>query len=86
MHKLSLELLIYCASFVGVVLNASVDRLPHTYSCTCLLNKKKQRWKQTRALSVWTPRSLNHFIIIILFIIIFIIIDFFYCSPNFLSF
>jgi hypothetical protein len=40
--------------------------LPHTYSCTCLLDKET-KGKQTRALPVWTPGSLD-------FIIIFIII------------
>jgi len=43
MHKPGLEVLICCASFVGEILNASVDRLPHTYSCTYLFNKEKQK-------------------------------------------
>jgi hypothetical protein len=43
MHKPSLELLDCCTSFVEEVLNACVDCLPHTYSCTYLFNKKKQK-------------------------------------------
>jgi hypothetical protein len=49
--------------------------LPHTYFCTCLYsNKRKQRWKQTWALPIWTTGSLSHFIIIITTITIVIIV------------
>jgi hypothetical protein len=72
MHKPSLELLICCASFVGEVLKACVDCLPHTYFCTYLFNQKKQKKRrQARALPAWTLGSLNFFIIIIIIVIIY---------------
>ena len=45
-------------------------------------SKKKQRWKQTRALPVWTPESQNHLIIFIIIIILYIYL-LKTCSPNF---
>ena len=33
--------------------------LPHTYSCTCLYSKEKQKWKQEGTLPVLNTGSLN---------------------------
>ena len=62
--------------------------LPHTYSCTCLYSKEKQKWKQEGTLPVLTPRSLKfieskskkclkHQILFYYFIFIYLFIIFF---------
>ena len=42
------------------------------------LIKEKQRRKQTRALPVWAPGSLNHFIIIAIFILFLLLLLYYY--------